>query len=174
MATCRTRHPRALAAADRRGADFASRCPGKCIVIMAINASSRRAFPLFNAGWPSLKPNPSKTCLCVMVATGDFLPTGNGQILEDRRAVEKEKKFLGDTRESLFFNNCYWIYNLETAAKIAEVIGENDSAAVFRKRADVVRAAVHKTFFHTGRQQLRQWFSGLSRHALLADVPPPT
>ena len=30
----------------------------------------------------------------------------------------------GDTRETLFYNNCYWIFNLQTAAKIADVIGK--------------------------------------------------
>jgi len=59
----------------------------------------RRAFPLFNAGWPSLKPNPSKTCLCVMVALGISSDWQWPKFWEDRRAVEKEKKFLGDTRE---------------------------------------------------------------------------
>lgn len=38
----------------------------------------------------------------------------------ERSAMEKQGKALGDTRETLFFNNCHWIYSLETAAQIAE------------------------------------------------------
>ena len=53
----------------------------------------------------------------------------------------------GDTRETLFFNNCYWIYNLQTAAKIADVLGKDDAAAAYRQRAEAVRQAVHARFF---------------------------
>jgi len=92
----------------------------------------------------------------------------------DRREVEKQKKFLGDTRESLFFNNCYWIYNLETAAKIAEVIGEKDSAVTYRKRAAAVRAAVHKEFFNAADNSYVNGLPAYLAIALLAEVPPPS
>ena len=41
----------------------------------------------------------------------------------ERSAMETQGKALGDTRETLFFNNCHWIYSLETAARIADVLG---------------------------------------------------
>ena len=47
----------------------------------------------------------------------------------------------GDTPETLFFNNCYWIYNLQTAARIADVLGKRETAATWRQRADAVRPA---------------------------------
>jgi alpha-L-rhamnosidase len=53
----------------------------------------------------------------------------------------------GDTRETLFFNNCYWVYNLQTAAKIADALGKKEIAAEYRGRADTVGKAVHKEFF---------------------------
>jgi alpha-L-rhamnosidase len=90
----------------------------------------------------------------------------------DRSKVERAKKFLGDTRESLFFNNCYWIYNLETAAKIADVIGEKESAINYRSRADVVRAAVHTTFFNPNDNSYVNGFPAFLAIALLVDLPP--
>lgn len=90
----------------------------------------------------------------------------------DRRSVEKLGKFLGDTRESLFFNNCYWIYNLDTAARIAEVIGERESADAYRKRASVLRAAVHTAFFNPADSSYVNGFPAYLAIALLVDLPP--
>lgn len=90
----------------------------------------------------------------------------------DRREVEKQKKFLGDTRESLFFNNCCWIYNLETAAKIAEIIGENEDAAIYRRRAEAVRSAVHSKFFNPADNSYVNGFPTYLAIALLVDLPP--
>jgi hypothetical protein len=93
---------------------------------------------------------------------------------DDRRKVEKEKKFLGDTRESLFFNNCYWIYNLQTAANIADVIGEKEVASAYRLRADAVRTAVHKEFFNHADNSYVNGFPAYLAIALLVDLPPQT
>jgi alpha-L-rhamnosidase len=54
----------------------------------------------------------------------------------------------GDTRETLFFNNCYWIYNLQTAARIADVLNKKDIAGKYRRRASAVAKAVHEKFFN--------------------------
>ncbi len=78
----------------------------------------------------------------------------------------------GDTRETLFFNNCYWIFNLQTAARIADVLGKTAEAAAFRKRADAVRHAVHQTFYDP------KWHGYVNNSqaylaiALLTGVPP--
>lgn len=90
----------------------------------------------------------------------------------DRRELEKQKKFFSDTQESLFFNNCCWIYNLETAAKIAEVIGEKEAAAAYRNRADTIRAAVHPTFFNPTDNSYVNGFPAYLAIALLVDLPP--
>jgi len=90
----------------------------------------------------------------------------------DRREVEKQNKFLGDTPESLFFNNCCWIYNLETAAKIAEVIGENEAATVYRKRAQAVRKAVQTVFFNPAEDVYVNGLPAYLAMALLVDLPP--
>jgi alpha-L-rhamnosidase len=78
----------------------------------------------------------------------------------------------GDTIETLFYNNCYWIFNLQTAAKIADVIGEKGAAAKYRARADEVRRAVHGKFFKPEDSSYVNGFQGYLAIALLVDLPP--
>ena len=78
----------------------------------------------------------------------------------------------GDTVETLFYNNCYWIFNLQTAAKIADVIGEKDAAARYRARADEVRRAVHAKFYKPEENSYVNGFQGYLAIALLVDLPP--
>ena len=78
----------------------------------------------------------------------------------------------GDTRETLFFNNCYWIYNLKTAARIAEALGKNDDAAKYRRRAEAVRQAVHKEFFDPKENGYVNNFQAYLAAALLVGLPP--
>jgi alpha-L-rhamnosidase len=78
----------------------------------------------------------------------------------------------GDTRETLFFNNCYWIYNLQTAARIAEALGKEDDAAKYRHRAETVRQAVHKEFFNPAENGYVNNFQAYLAAALLIGLPP--
>jgi len=78
----------------------------------------------------------------------------------------------GDTRETLFFNNCYWIYNLQTAASIAEVLGKDDLAAKYSTRAETVRKAVHKEFFNPQENGYVNNFQAYLAAALLVGLPP--
>ena len=48
----------------------------------------------------------------------------------------------GNTRETLFYNNCYWIYNLRTAARVAEALGKQDILAQF--------LPLHRQLVHRG------------------------
>ncbi len=78
----------------------------------------------------------------------------------------------GDTRETLFFNNCYWIYNLQTAARIADALGKKDIAAKCRRRAAAVGRAVHKEFYNpqeNGYVNNQQAYLAI---ALLVGLPP--
>ncbi len=78
----------------------------------------------------------------------------------------------GDTPETLFFNNCYWIYNLQTAARIAETLGRQEEAAKYLERAESVRRAVHAKFF---RPQDNSYVNGSQAYlsiALMVDLPP--
>jgi alpha-L-rhamnosidase len=78
----------------------------------------------------------------------------------------------GDTRETLFFNNCYWIYNLQTAAKIADVLGKKDLADTYRQRAETVRRAVHKEFYDPAENGYVNNFQAYLAAALLVGLPP--
>jgi alpha-L-rhamnosidase len=78
----------------------------------------------------------------------------------------------GDTPETLFFNNCYWIHNLQTAARIADVLERPDAAARYRARAEQVRRAVHAKFFVPAENSYVNGFQGYLAIALLVDLPP--
>jgi len=78
----------------------------------------------------------------------------------------------GDTRETLFFNNCYWIYNLQTAARIAEILGMDDIAAAYRNRAGQIRETVHEEFFDPQDNSYANGFQGYLAIALLVGLPP--
>ncbi|MCF7973798.1 MAG: glycoside hydrolase family 78 protein [Phycisphaerae bacterium] len=78
----------------------------------------------------------------------------------------------GDTRETLFFNNCYWIYNLQTAGRIAEVLGKTDQARQWNRRANRVREAVHRTFYNAEDHSYVNGFQVYLAMALCTSVPP--
>ncbi len=78
----------------------------------------------------------------------------------------------GDTRETLFFNNCYWIFNLQTAARIADVLGKKDVAERCRSRAEEARKAVHREFFIPSVNSYVNGFQAYLAIALLVDLPP--
>lgn len=78
----------------------------------------------------------------------------------------------GDTRETLFFNNAYWIYNLHCAAEIAAVLGRADLAKAWNQRADAVRRAVHAEFYDPSRHSYVNGGQAYLAIALVAGVPP--
>jgi len=78
----------------------------------------------------------------------------------------------GDTRETLFFNNCYWIHNLKTAARIADALGRGDAAAAYRRRAERVRKAVHAKFFNPADNSYAGGSQAYLAIALVVDLPP--
>jgi alpha-L-rhamnosidase len=78
----------------------------------------------------------------------------------------------GDTRETLFFNNCYWIYNLETAARIADVLDHTELSLAWRARAHRVRRAVHKEFYNSDDASYVNGLQSYLAIALVAEVPP--
>ncbi len=78
----------------------------------------------------------------------------------------------GDTRETLFYNNCYRIYNLQTAAKIAAVLGKSAEADGYRKQADAAKAAVHAKFFNADDHSYVNGFPAYLAIALLVELPP--
>ncbi len=78
----------------------------------------------------------------------------------------------GDTRETLFYNNAYWVYNLQTAARIAAALGRTEQAQRWSDRAKVVRAAIHQEFFNPADASYVNGFPAYLAIALLTDIPP--
>ena len=78
----------------------------------------------------------------------------------------------GDTRETLFFNNCYWIYNLQTAARVADILGESQAADAYRQRAGAVRLAVHSAFYDSAAKTYVGSVPSCLAIALVVDLPP--
>jgi len=78
----------------------------------------------------------------------------------------------GDTPETLFLNNCYWIYNLDRAARAASVLGEAAQAESWRKRAEAVREAVHRKFFRPADHSYANGAQAYQAMALYVDLPP--
>jgi alpha-L-rhamnosidase len=79
----------------------------------------------------------------------------------------------GDTRETLFFNNGYWIYNLQTAARLASILGRDAQAAAWNQRADEIRRAVHAAFFDPAEPGYVDHSQACLAMALVAHIPPP-
>src|SRR5690606_14143699 len=55
-----------------------------------------------------------------------------------------------DKPETLFFNNCYRVFNLRTAHKIARVLGRAADAGEWERKANEASAAIHRRFFNAG------------------------
>ena len=50
--------------------------------------------------------------------------------------------------ENIFFNNCYWVYNLKTATQIARVIGRTEEAEQWARQAEQSSKAIHAKYYH--------------------------
>lgn len=59
-----------------------------------------------------------------------------------------EQGMNNDSDENLFFNNCYWVYNLQTAAHIARVIGRNKEADQWVAQAERSAKTIHDKYYH--------------------------
>ena len=50
--------------------------------------------------------------------------------------------------ENLFFNNCYRVYNLKTAAQIAHIIGKTSEAKKWERQAEMSSKTIHEKYYH--------------------------
>lgn len=100
---------------------------------------------------------------------GDWIWPG---FWDERREMARRGLAPGDTREALFFNNCFWIYNLMTAAEIADVLGDEEQAGAWRARAQQVRQAVHAAFFNPRDNSYVNGFQSYLAIALEVGLPP--
>jgi alpha-L-rhamnosidase len=74
--------------------------------------------------------------------------------------------------ENLFFNNCYWIYNLKTGAKIAEAIGKTAEAQKWKHQAEVSGKALHDKYFHADDHNYSDKTMRSLSAALYGDIMP--
>ncbi len=77
-----------------------------------------------------------------------------------------------DKVQAVCFNSCYRIFNLETAAKIATVLGKTDLAAKWNAQADESRQAIHTQWFNEADCTYCDGSMPCLTAALLANVPP--
>lgn len=90
---------------------------------------------------------------------GDWLPPGGNSVN-------------GQTDETLFFNNCYWVYGLRTAAAAALVVGESELADGWQKKARQLSEAIHAHFYQPAAGSYVDGSQASLAMALLAEVPP--
>ena len=76
------------------------------------------------------------------------------------------------SEENLFFNNCYWVYNLKTAAQIARVLGKTEEAVRWEQQASLSAKALHDKYYHPeGHSYSDRTMRSLSA-ALYGDIMP--
>ena len=74
--------------------------------------------------------------------------------------------------ENLFFNNCYWIYNLKTAAQIATVLGKTEEARQWARQASLASKTVHDKYFHPDDHNYADQTMRSLAAALYGDIMP--
>lgn len=79
-----------------------------------------------------------------------------------------------DKTENLCFNNSFYVYNLRTAAKIANLLGEKTLSQQWTQQAEASAAAIHKEFYNPIAKRYADGSQSNLAMALLAKVPPPS
>ncbi|WP_346238400.1 family 78 glycoside hydrolase catalytic domain [Niabella insulamsoli] len=77
-----------------------------------------------------------------------------------------------DKPETLFFNNCYRVFNLRTAAKIATVLGKSADAARWETQAFRSATAIHHRFYNETDATYADRSMGNLAIALLSEIVP--
>lgn len=75
--------------------------------------------------------------------------------------------------ETIFFNNCYRVYNLRTAAMIADVLGETALAGKWQNQAEQSSKAIHARYYHAGEYNYSDRSMRSLAAALYGNVMPP-
>ena len=83
-----------------------------------------------------------------------------------------EQGMNNNSDENLFFNNCYWIYNLKTAAKIARVIGKTEEAEQWEHQAEISSKIIHAKYYHADDHNYSDGTMRSLAAALYGDIMP--
>jgi alpha-L-rhamnosidase len=70
-------------------------------------------------------------------------------------------------------NSAHYLYQLQTASKIAKVVGETAAAAAFDARAEAVSKAIHSRFYNPGQYTYTNGDSIQQAFPLFTGVTPP-
>ena len=76
------------------------------------------------------------------------------------------------SEENLFFNNCYWINNLKTAAQIAGVLGKTEEAVRWEQQAALSAKTLHDKYYHPEDQNYSDKTMRSLSAALYGDIMP--
>ena len=79
-----------------------------------------------------------------------------------------------DQNSTNFFNNCFYLYELEMAQSIAEVLGEYEDAAYYSKRHETVKPAIHQQFYDYSNNWYTNGEQPYQAFPLLVDLVPDT
>lgn len=74
--------------------------------------------------------------------------------------------------ENIFFNNCYWVYNLKTAIEIAKVLGRTEELAKWQQQANMASNAIHSKYFHPAEHNYSDKSMRSLAAALYGDIMP--
>lgn len=77
-----------------------------------------------------------------------------------------------DSPETLCLNNSYYVFNLRTASKIARLIGKEEDAAIWEKKALASSKVINEMFYNDADNSYSDGSMANLAAALLAEVPP--
>jgi len=97
---------------------------------------------------------------------GDWLPPREGE------GLSRQRNGRVDEASTNFFNNCYYVYNLQLAAKIAQVLGNSGDAEMYAAKAETLQAKLHELYFNSERKTYANGEQPYLAFPLLVDVVP--
>ncbi len=77
-----------------------------------------------------------------------------------------------DKSQAICFNSSYMVYNLRTAAKVAQILGKDAEARAWKAQAERMSKAIHHKFYNVEDQSYSDKSMSNLAMALLAEVPP--
>jgi alpha-L-rhamnosidase len=94
-----------------------------------------------------------------------------GKFLGDWAAPGGRKE-RGDSPEAEYFNNCVYAMNLADFIAMAEILGHQDDAELYRKRLVALRERVHEAYYEPDQQTYSNGTQVQLAFALLAGITP--
>jgi len=78
-----------------------------------------------------------------------------------------------DPIASRFINNCHYLYTLQLASRIADLLGKKDDAAKYNEKANVLSKVLHERFFNPGERTYATGEQPYLAFPLFVGVVPP-